>query len=135
MPKYLIAPFVGYLVGGGLKFAINSVRARRLAFSSVGLGGIPSTHSTIVATVASLVGFDAGLDSPAFGAAITLVFITTIDAMDLRQKVGLHARAIRRHHGDDTETQRIRERIGHTPVEVAAAGLVGVLCGYALAAL
>lgn len=127
--SYVAAPFLAWLVAGSLKFAINSLRAGKLAFGEIGLGSFPSNHSCIVATITSLIGFREGL-TPAFGVAMTLAFIVVMDAMDLRRKLGNHAEAINR-----VANTGLRERMGHTPSEVAGGLTLGSLLGYLLALL
>ena len=129
---YLLAPPLAWVVAGGIKFAINSLRAQRLAFSAIGLGGIPSTHNTITATVAALIGLREGFDHAAFGVAFAFMLIVAIDAMDLRQKIGRQAEVIRDIAPDNAAAIRLRTRIGHTPVEVATGWLVGGLLAISL---
>ena len=62
---YLVAPLVGWLVAGSLKFAINSLKLRGPAWRDVGYGGIPSTHTTIVSTTVVLIGLRDGWNTPA----------------------------------------------------------------------
>src|SRR5690606_7280067 len=89
--EYLLAPFLAWFVAGSLKFATNSLRARRLAFDLVGYGGMPSNHMTIAFTVVSLIGFKEGMNSPAFGAALGAGFLFFLDATSLRRQLGRHA--------------------------------------------
>lgn len=132
---YPAAPLVGYLAAGCLKFAVNCARERRLAFDLIGLGGMPSTHTTIVAATATLVGLRTGFGGPAFSIALTLAVVVAIDAMDLRRKVGRHAGALRRLFPDDPECARLRERMGHSPIEVLAGTGTGAACGLLLSLL
>ncbi len=129
-----IAPLVGWMVAGTLKFAINTLRAGTPAFADIGYGGLPSTHTTVVTTTAALVAFRDGLGSSAFGVAVTLAFIVVLDAMDLRRRLEGHARALNRLRGDG-DGPALRERLGHRPIEVAAGVVVGCACGWALARL
>ncbi|WAJ29240.1 divergent PAP2 family protein [Antarcticirhabdus aurantiaca] len=127
---YPLAPLLGYLAAGSLKFAINSVADRSAAFGRIGLGGAVSTHTTIVATTFWLIGLKEGFGTPAFSVALTLAVIVIIDAMDLRQRIGRHVGHFKRLHPEDAEIARLRERMGHKPQEVAA----GLALGLVLAA-
>ena len=129
---YAAAPFVGWLTAGVTKFAINSLVARRPAYGKVGLGGAVSTHTTIVATTAWLVGLREGFDVPAFGIALTLAAVVVIDALDLRQKIGRIASALKAVHPDDPLVAALRERMGHKPREVAAGVMLGLVCAVLL---
>ena len=130
---YVAAPILGYLAAGALKFALNSLPARRLAFDQIGLGGMPSTHTTIVASAAATIGFRDGLDHPAFAAAFALLVIVAIDATDLRRKVGAHASVLRTAFPDDPVVQRLRTRMGHSPMEILAGLALGGAIGAVLA--
>lgn len=125
--SYLIAPFLAWLVAGSLKFLINSIRAGKLAFGLIGYGGLPSNHSAIVSSTAALVALKVGIDSPAFGVALTLAFIVLLDANSLRQQVGKHAVALNRLTSGQGTFLALRERMGHTKFEMLAGVLVGVL--------
>ena len=133
--SYPVAPLLAYVVAGSLKFAINSCRRGQAAFREIGMGGLPSTHTTIVATTMFLVGFREGFATPAFAVALTIGLIVVIDAMDLRQKVGSHAAALRRLFPADQTCAKLRPRVGHTPIEVAAGFATALGCAGALSLL
>ncbi|WP_299593120.1 divergent PAP2 family protein [uncultured Microbulbifer sp.] len=125
---YLVTPFVTWLVAGSLKFMINSIRARQLAFGLIGYGGLPSNHSAIVSSIATLIALKEGIDHPAFGVAITLAFIVILDANSLRQQVGKHAKALNQiTNSQEKQTSKLRERIGHTRIEIIAGVITGIL--------
>jgi len=130
--SYALTPFAAWVVAGSLKFAVNSVRARRLAFGLIGYGGLPSNHSAIVSSMTALVGLKEGIGHPAFGVALTLAFIVILDATSLRRAVGRQAAALNRLSAGVADHQPLRERMGHTRVEVLAGVVVGI--GVAMAA-
>jgi hypothetical protein len=130
--SYLVTPFLAWLVAGILKFLINSFKARRFAFDLIGYGGLPSNHSAIVSSIATLIALKEGVDTPAFGVAIALAFIVILDAGSLRKQVGKHAVVINQLNSLATNFPLLlRERMGHTPVEI----LAGVITGSAVAYL
>jgi acid phosphatase family membrane protein YuiD len=126
--SYLLTPLLTWLVVGPIKFAITSVRQRRLAFNLVGNGGFPSNHSAVVTSMATLIALHEGISHPAFGVAVTLAFIVMIDANSLRQHVGRHAVAINRLSGGAQEP--LRERMGHTLVEIGGGIVTGIGMGH-----
>jgi acid phosphatase family membrane protein YuiD len=132
---YLVTPFLTWLVVGPIKFLINCVRQRRVAFDLVGNGGFPSNHSAVVTSMATLIALREGIDQPAFGVAVTLAFVVMIDANSLRQHVGRQAAAINRLAGADPAHRRLRERMGHTLVEIAGGIVTGIAMGFAINAL
>lgn len=123
---YALTPFLAWLVAGGLKFVINSLKAKQLAFGLIGYGGLPSNHSAIVSSMAALIALREGIGHPAFGVALTLAFIVMLDANSLRRQIGKHAVAINRLAASDAEAPALRERIGHSRLEIAAGILVGI---------
>jgi acid phosphatase family membrane protein YuiD len=133
---YFLTPFMAWLVAGCLKFLINCIRAKRLAFDLIGYGGLPSNHSAIVSSIASLIAFRDGIDTPAFGVAIALAFIVILDASSLRRQVGKHAAALNQiYRAIGLEGAILRERMGHTRLEILAGMLVGVCVGWGAAQL
>ena len=124
--SYALTPFLAWLVAGVLKFVVNSLRAGKLAFGLIGYGGLPSNHSAIVSSTAALIALKEGLAHPAFGVAVTLAFIVMLDAISLRRQVGKHAQAINALVPNSPERPWLRERMGHTRLEIAAGIAVGI---------
>ncbi|MEZ8273569.1 divergent PAP2 family protein [Vibrio splendidus] len=123
--SYLITPFFAWLVAGCAKFAINTIRSKRLAFDLIGYGGMPSNHSSIVSSAAAIIAFNEGLQEPALVVALALAFIVILDASSLRQQVGKHAKAINVLNKDKVE-KPLRERMGHTRLEILAGIVTGI---------
>lgn len=133
MTIYLIIPFFTWLVTGGLKFVINCIREKRLAYDLIGYGGMPSNHSAIVSSITSLVALREGLNSPAFGVALAFTFIVLLDANSLRNQVGKQAQAINTLiKRSDVDTPILRERMGHSKPEILAGLATGFACAVAL---
>jgi acid phosphatase family membrane protein YuiD len=132
---YLVTPVLTWMVVGPIKFLITSARQRRWAFNLVGNGGFPSNHSSVVTSMATLIALRAGLDHPAFGVAVTLAFIVMIDANSLRQHVGRHAQAINRLAAEGEGHKKLRERMGHTLVEIGGGICTGIGMGFLVNAL
>ncbi len=127
---YLVTPVLTWMVVGPIKFFISSVRYRRWAFDLVGNGGFPSNHSAVVSSMATLIALREGMGHPAFGVAVTLAFIVMIDANSLRQHVGRHAVTLNRLHEGKADHVILRERMGHTRVEIAGGILTGIGMGF-----
>ncbi|HAT30576.1 MAG TPA: acid phosphatase [Janthinobacterium sp.] len=132
---YLVTPLVTWTLVGPIKFLINSARTRQWAFGLVGNGGFPSNHSAVVASMATLIALREGISAPAFGVAVTLAFIVIIDANSLRQHVGKQAAAINRVAKADDGHHTLRERMGHTIVEIAGGLCTGVAIAFAINAV
>jgi acid phosphatase family membrane protein YuiD len=123
------------MVVGPIKFLITSARQRRWAFNLVGNGGFPSNHSSVVSSMATLIALRDGIGHPAFGVAVTLAFIVMIDANSLRQHVGRHAVAINKLSAGDDAHKTLRERMGHTLVEISGGICTGIGMGFLINAV
>lgn len=133
--SYLITPFWAWLLAGCTKFVINSAKEKRLAFDLIGYGGLPSNHTSIVTSAAAIIAFKEGFHNPALVVAIALAFIVILDANSLRQKVGLHAQAINKLNQDNHAHIRLREKMGHTRIEIFSGILVGIFSAWSITLL
>jgi acid phosphatase family membrane protein YuiD len=133
---YFLAPFIGWLVSGTVKFVINYLRFGSEAKRRVGNGGFPSTHTTVMTTTVMLIGLNEGFFSPVFGLGVAVTFIVIIDATGLRQAVGYHAEWLNRlaaafpTHGE--QVKPLRESMGHTRTEILGGLVLGCLVAFAL---
>jgi acid phosphatase family membrane protein YuiD len=129
---YLITPFVAWAIAGAVKFIINCLKEKKLAFHLIGYGGFPSNHSSIVSSSVSIIYFDKGLLDPSFCVAITLAFIVFLDAHSLRGQIEKQANAINLLNYKNKEFPKLRERIGHSKIEILAGAFLGVTVGAAM---
>lgn len=125
---YCVVPFIAWLVAGTLKFIINRYRFGKDAKKYIGNGGFPSNHTTVVTTITWLIGLREGFDSPVFGLGAALVMVVIFDATGLRRYVGEHAKSINGMFKESTT--KLRERIGHTRVEVIGGIVLGILLAH-----
>lgn len=132
---YLVTPIITWVSVGPIKFLINSIRTRQWAFGLIGNGGFPSNHSAVVSSMATLIALREGISAPAFGVAVTLLFIVIIDANSLRQHVGKQAAAINRLASKNGAHVWLRERMGHTLIEIGGGLATGVAIAFAINAL
>ena len=95
-------------------------------------GGMPSSHSATVASLATSVGLYYGFGSMPF--LITLIFavITMFDAAGVRRSVGRQASILNKmlddlYRSGQVPEVRLKELLGHTPFEVFAGALLGIL--------
>lgn len=133
---YFLAPFIGWLVSGVCKFAINYIRFGADAKNRIGNGGFPSTHTTVITTPAVLIGLNEGFTSPIFGLAVAVAYIIMIDATGLRMHVGKQAALLNRLAGNSLNPEdiqeKLRESMGHTRFEVAGGLVLGTVLGFVL---
>lgn len=130
----LIAPLLAWLAAQSIKIAVDLTRTGRVNFRYlVSAGGMPSAHAALVTALATGVARDSGLGSPLFAVAAVFAAVVMYDAAGVRQAASIQARILNRML-DELFTQhafserRLRELLGHTPVEV----FVGALLGFAI---
>jgi len=96
-------------------------------------GGMPSSHSALVACLATGVGLIDGFSSTTFAIASGFAAVVMYDAAGLRQAAGRMAGILNKmtedlyKHRSDYVPARLRELLGHTPYEVIAGALLGAL--------
>ncbi|MFV0519113.1 MAG: divergent PAP2 family protein [Lachnospirales bacterium] len=95
-------------------------------------GGMPSSHSSIVTSTACAIGFENGFSSTIFALAVVISLVVMYDASGVRRQAGLHAellnnivKKIEAHDLDVTEDLKVL--LGHTPIQVFAGALLGIL--------
>ena len=115
-----------------IKISLGVVRLRRFDFRWLfGTGGMPSTHAAGVTALSLTVGHRAGFDSPLFAIAVAFTVITLFDAQGVRRWSGRQAQILNKMMEDmyfkrRIREQRLKELLGHTPVEVLAGMGVGL---------
>jgi acid phosphatase family membrane protein YuiD len=135
---YLLAPLVAWTIAQTAKVIIYSVRARRLNLRVLAVtGGMPSSHSAIVMGLTTAVGKHAGVSSAPFAIALIFSFVVMYDAAGLRRAAGRQAEILNRLvedlvHMRGVQEQKLRELLGHTPVEVLVGAVLGVVAGLIL---
>jgi acid phosphatase family membrane protein YuiD len=97
----------------------------------VGAGGMPSSHSAMVTALATAVGYTRGWHSNLFAVTVVFALIVLYDAVGIRQAVGRQSQFLNRVQRETDIGQVVRqelpELVGHTPLEVLAGALWGVL--------
>lgn len=118
---------------GGTLILERRVDVRRL----LGTGGMPSSHSASASALATSVGLAAGWGSPLFAVAAYFALVVLYDATGIRRAAGRQAAVLNRmleelkeHH--TIEGDRLIELLGHTPLEVVAGTVYGIVLAFAL---
>lgn len=117
-----------------LKTIINYALTKELkAERMVGAGGMPSAHSAFVCSLLMATAKQCGYSSPEFAIAFALAVIVMYDAMGVRRAAGEQAKAINKimqgmqKNGENkVDEKRLKELLGHTPLEVLGGVLVGI---------
>ena len=98
-------------------------------------GGMPSAHSATVACLATVEGLYYGFRSLPFLIVLIFTIITMFDAAGVRRNVGRQARILNKmldelYEKGEVQEERVKELLGHTPVEVFAGAFLGIAIGY-----
>ena len=103
----------------------------------VEMGGMPSSHAASVSALSTCVGLREGVDSILFNVVVYFSLIVMYDATGLRRAAGRQATLLNRILYEHVQLpgpphERLRELLGHTPIEVLVGALIGVLFSFAL---
>jgi acid phosphatase family membrane protein YuiD len=124
---------VGWTLAQGTKFTRHYFKTGKIDFSYlVRTGGMPSSHSSLVCSLAVSVGLEAGFGSTLFAVTLVMAAIVMFDAQSFRRAAGHQARILnqmveelfKEHH---LSQQKLVEFLGHTRTEVFAGMLMGVV--------
>ena len=133
--RVLQAALFAWLIAQCLKEILVFWKEKRLDWSRmVGSGGMPSSHSAFVVAMASSVGKYTGLSSVSFAIAAVVACVVMYDAANVRWEAGKQAELLNRivmdiYHDNHLDQEKLKELLGHTPVEVAAGALLGIAVG------
>jgi acid phosphatase family membrane protein YuiD len=131
-----IAALVSGFIAQILKVVVELVRTRRLnLLKFFDNGGMPSSHTSLVTTLATGVGRYAGVDSSMFSVTLIFSMYFVFEAAGLRQEVGNQARVLNElveglRHTHHVDRSRLKELVGHTWGEVTAGFLLGLLISW-----
>jgi acid phosphatase family membrane protein YuiD len=133
--RVLWASLAAWFVAQLIKTVRALVVTRRLNLSYLASsGGMPSSHSALVTGLATAVARVDGMRSTSFALAAVLAGVVMYDAAGVRLAVSKQARILNLmlddfFHERGISEKRLHELIGHTPVQVFAGALVGILFG------
>lgn len=134
--RLLISALVGWFSAQILKTLINLLltkqfRAERL----IGSGGMPSSHSATVCALMVSAGILYGCASAEFAISFVMGIIVMYDAMGVRRETGKQAKLLNlmvrtfQHEHKELPEKLLKEYIGHTPLQVFAGAILGIIIG------
>ncbi|HSW10600.1 MAG TPA: divergent PAP2 family protein [Bacillota bacterium] len=134
MNPILLTSVAAWLIAQVGKVVVAWIRTRTVELRLLTTtGGMPSAHSALVASLTVGVGLAEGTGSPVFAVAFVFSMIVFYDAAGVRRAAGEQAEVLNQMLRDlyidhEFRPERLRELLGHTPVEVLAGiGLGGLL--------
>jgi len=136
--KYIYVPFLLWLSIQIFKVIWDLVKTKKFNFKRImGAGGMPSSHSAVVTSLATLIGKSQGLDSPIFALSVIFALIVMYDAAGVRRAAGKQAKLLNKIVNTPGLTtlqvqEKLVEVLGHSPVEVGVGAIIGIVSGIIL---
>ena len=133
----LVTCILAWFIAQLIKVVTVIVTTKKIDFRRVvGSGGMPSSHSSFVTSLATAIGIDCGLASPEFAISVVLALIVMYDAAGVRRAAGQQAKILNQmielwEKGDfSSNEKRLKELLGHTPLEVIMGAIFGIVFAY-----
>ena len=137
MYTILIAPIVAGIIAQVIKLVIRSNKQKFSFKNFLAYSGMPSGHTAMVVSLATITGLENGFHSSLFAITVILAIIVIRDALGIRRYLGQHGKTLnilvqdlREDQMLDEKYPHLLERIGHTPVQVLVGGIIGFIISY-----
>jgi len=136
MSVYFTTVLLALLFSQGIKVVVAFLTGHQDEWKLALLrsGGMPSAHSSLVVSMAVVVGIVEGTGSAVFALSVVLAIIVMYDALNVRRSVGEQGTAIKRLIAElklASEGYVYKQADGHHPLEVLAGILTGVMAALA----
>ncbi|WP_242945673.1 divergent PAP2 family protein [Anaerobranca gottschalkii] len=136
--RYFFVPVIAWAIAQTLKVIIELLLKREFnAYRFVGAGGMPSSHSALVMALTTTLALDFGWDSPLTAISFIFALVVMYDAAGVRRAAGKQAKILNiiiseLQQGNKIidEKEKLKELLGHTPIEVVAGALLGIIVPY-----
>ena len=133
--KCIYIPFLLWFFIQLFKFLTDLIVNKRINIKRImGAGGMPSSHSAVVSSLAILIGKDYGFNSGVFALSLIMAFVVMYDAAGIRRAAGKQATILNRILETPGLTtgevqEKLIEALGHTPIQVFVGAIIGVIVG------
>ncbi len=133
--KYIYVPFLLWFFIQLFKLLYDLVKTKKFNFKRIlGAGGMPSSHSAVVTSVATLIGKYEGVDTAIFALSFIVAFVVMYDACGVRRAAGKQAALLNKLVETPGLTglqvsEKLVEVLGHTPFQVLVGALIGIVAG------
>lgn len=135
--KVFLIAILAWLIAQSIKVLLGIIKEKKFNFKwFVGTGGMPSSHVAGVAALTTSVGLNLGFDSTIFAISLVFAIIVMFDAQGVRQATGVQAEVLNEIMEDiyskrGFTEEKLKELIGHTPIEVLVGAILGILIALA----
>ena len=129
----ILAIVVSWALAQSLKVLVGLIRDKRFNFRwLVSSGGMPSSHTAAVASLSMVTALYYGFSSMPFWITLVFSLIIMFDAAGVRRAVGRQAGILNKvlddiYKSGQVREERVKELLGHTPVEVFAGAALGIV--------
>ena len=133
--KFIYVPLLTWFGIQLFKVIWDLVTTKKFNFKRIlGAGGMPSSHSAVVVSLATLIGRENGFDSSIFALSVIFAFVVMYDAAGVRRAAGKQAKLLNKIIETPGLTgvqvsEKLVEVLGHTPLQVIVGALIGVIVG------
>jgi acid phosphatase family membrane protein YuiD len=130
----VIYPIVAWWVAQGIKILIHYWRSHKFEPRLIAApGGMPSSHSAFVCSIAVAIAMREGMNSSLFALSVGLAGVVMYDAAGVRRAAGRQATVLNQiveelFQGHPISDRKLQELLGHTPTQVVVGATCGVLC-------
>ena len=129
--KCLWIPIIAWFVVQTIKVIVEIAKNKKLDIKRWwGSGGMPSSHSAFVCSLATAIGLTEGMDSAIFALSICFATVVMYDASGVRRAAGKQAKILNQlieSEGKNINVQeKLIELLGHTPLEVYVGAVIGI---------
>jgi len=134
--RVLITMFSAWFLAQVIKIPLDYLYTRRWNWALLlSVGGMPSSHTSLLASATVAIGLYYGFDNPLFALGVAITMVVTYDAAGVRRQAGIHAQRINMVfqellRGHPIDQKELREVLGHTPLEVTGGILFGILVAF-----
>lgn len=128
----LWAGIISWAIAQFTKIILVFIKEKRFdATRIVGSGGMPSSHSSLVMALTISIGKYNGFHSPLFAVSLIMSLVVMYDAAGVRRAAGKQAAIINSLliERSDEKKEKLKELLGHTPLEVFAGAFLGIIVG------
>ncbi|MCI8309823.1 MAG: divergent PAP2 family protein [Clostridia bacterium] len=133
--KYIYIPCVLWFLIQLFKLLTDLVKTKKFNFKRIlGAGGMPSSHSAVVTSIATLIGKYEGVDTSIFALSLIVAFVVMYDACGVRRAAGKQATLLNKLIETPGLTrvqisEKLVEVLGHTPIQVFVGATIGIIVG------
>ncbi|MDR3092016.1 MAG: divergent PAP2 family protein [Clostridiales bacterium] len=130
-----VAALLSFFAAQLIKIIIELWRVKKLnVYLLISSGGMPSSHSSFVTALTAAIGIREGFGSAIFAVSAVFAIVVMYDAAGVRRAAGTQAKVINMiveniENQGVTLDKKLKELLGHSPVEVLAGAVLGVIIG------